>query len=428
MKAFIISVLIVTAFQTGFANKENTGLAKDPAEIVDFILKNTQSKVQTPAEKVIGDKNFILRGDYSNSRIQFEKNRKGHVAFIGGSITEMNGYRPIVCEMLKKRFPETAFTFTNAGIGSTCSDTGAFRMGRDVLSKGPVDMLFVEFAVNDDQDGGYSRQRCIRGMEGIIAQARKHNPNVDIVITHFVNGSILKKLKKGEAPISVQAHSDVAEQHGVSVNNLAQELADLTTAGKVDWKTFGGVHPKKYGNTMCAAMISNALLDVWSKHLAAGAKISSHKLVSLLDPKSYSRGRFLDVSAVAMDETWQVSVPRWKEDKIAGLVRPRFQQSPLIHSSTVGGKLKVSFSGTAIGAYVLSGPDAALIRCSIDGKLPVEIDPLHRHSGFHYPQTIMFFDDLKDGEHVMELEILDNRSGRRRKGGTAFRALHFTAN
>ena len=31
------------------------------------------------------------------------------------------------------------------------STTGAFRLERDVLSAGPLDLLFVEFAVNDDQ-------------------------------------------------------------------------------------------------------------------------------------------------------------------------------------------------------------------------------------------------------------------------------------
>src|SRR5882724_6200784 len=44
-----------------------------------------------------------LRGDLYSSRVKFEKEKKGTVAFIGGSITEMNGYRPMVCELLKKR-------------------------------------------------------------------------------------------------------------------------------------------------------------------------------------------------------------------------------------------------------------------------------------------------------------------------------------
>ena len=58
------------------------------------------------------------------------------MAFIGGSITEMNGYRPMVCDILEQRFPMTAFTFTDAGIASTCSTTGAFRLQSTCWTKG----------------------------------------------------------------------------------------------------------------------------------------------------------------------------------------------------------------------------------------------------------------------------------------------------
>ena len=53
--------------------------------------------------------------------------------FMSTAACNSNGYRPLVQEILKKRFPNTAFTFINAGIGSTCSNTGAFRLDRDVL-------------------------------------------------------------------------------------------------------------------------------------------------------------------------------------------------------------------------------------------------------------------------------------------------------
>src|SRR5512136_862597 len=98
-----------------------------------------------------GDSPIMKRGTLDASRIRFAAEKKGHVVFMGGSITEMDGYRPMVCELLRKRFPETEFAFTNAGIASTCSTTGAFRLQADVLAKGPVDLFLVEFAVNDDQ-------------------------------------------------------------------------------------------------------------------------------------------------------------------------------------------------------------------------------------------------------------------------------------
>ncbi|MHC4253055.1 MAG: SGNH/GDSL hydrolase family protein, partial [Planctomycetota bacterium] len=148
------------------------------------------------------DANYHPRGRLDNSRIRFEREGKGHVAFIGGSITEMNGYRPMVAELLRKRFPKTDFIFTDAGISSTCSTTGAFRLEADVLSKGPVDLFFVEFAVNDDQDAGHARRECIRGMEGIVRRTRAHNPHADIVITHFVNPGMVKTIQAGKKVLS----------------------------------------------------------------------------------------------------------------------------------------------------------------------------------------------------------------------------------
>src|SRR4051794_1740285 len=113
-------------------------------------------------DRPYGD-NVRPRGSLDNSRLKFQTDKKGSVAFIGGSITEMDGYRPMVCDLLKKRFPETTFTFTAAGISSTCSTTGAFRLATDVFGGGPVDLLFVEFAVNDDQDAHHARAQCVRG-------------------------------------------------------------------------------------------------------------------------------------------------------------------------------------------------------------------------------------------------------------------------
>ena len=406
---------------------------KDPQPIVDFILAQDKGQAELPAEKIIGDKNFTLRGDYQNSRIQFEQNKRGHVAFIGGSITEMDGYRPMVCKMLEKRFPDTEFNFTAAGISSTCSDTGAFRMQRDVLSKGPLDMLFVEFAVNDDQDSDQAYHDALRGMEGIIAQARKHNPKVDIVMTMFVNENILEKLQKGEITDSVKAHSKVAEHYNISVNHLAQELAELITAGKMNWKKFGGVHPNQYGNTMCATMIANALLPQWQKPLAVDAVAKDHPALPLLDPKSYSRGRLLPFSDINTDEHWKKDVPNWpKENK--GKVRGHFINTPMIYSSTAGAKLSIKFTGTAIGAYMLSGPDTAIVKVTVDGKQSKEIETLRKYSSFNYPMTVMFFNELEDGEHSLELEILPNQKGGKGRpgggklGGTAFRAIGFSAN
>ena len=62
----------------------------------------------------------------------------------------------------------------------------AFRLERDVLSRGPVDLLFVEAAVNDASNMPGRPELMLRGMEGVVRQARRVNPRTDIVHLHFV--------------------------------------------------------------------------------------------------------------------------------------------------------------------------------------------------------------------------------------------------
>ena len=225
-----------------------------------------------------GSGNALLRGSLDNSRIEFERRSKGQVVFMGGSITEMNGYRPMVAEMLAKRFPKTAFMFTNAGIASTCSTTGAFRLETDVLGKGPVDLLFVEFAVNDDQDAGHTETDAIRGMEGILRHARRYNPFMDIVIVYFVNPEMVEKLREGKTPIPVAAHERVAKHYDVSAIYLAKEVAERITRGSLTWEEYGGTHPAPRGNALCAEMISRLLDSAWANPLPEDAMKEPHRV------------------------------------------------------------------------------------------------------------------------------------------------------
>ena len=55
------------------------------------------------------------------------------VAFLGGSITEMNGFRPIVMRLLRTKYPAVDFVEIAAGLSSTCSDSAAFRIEEDLL-------------------------------------------------------------------------------------------------------------------------------------------------------------------------------------------------------------------------------------------------------------------------------------------------------
>ena len=370
----------------------------------------------------IASANVHPRGTLDNSRIQFESG-KGHVAFLGGSITEMEGYRPLVCDILRKRFPKCAFTFTNAGIASTCSTTGAFRLADDVLAKGPVDLLFVEFAVNDDQDAGHARRECIRGLEGILRHVRAHNPAADIVVTHFVNEGMLKDFAAGRTPLAVAAHEAVAEYYRVSSVDLAKEVGERIAASKLTWKEYGGVHPAKPGNALCAGLIAGLLDGAW-KDPAPKAKVDHPRPKKPLDEGNYESGRFLGIETAKVSKGWTAEVPDWK--KIPGECRNRFATATLFCATAAGAELTLGFEGRTVGAYLLAGPDAGIVEASVDGGAFATIDLYHRFSGgLHYPRTVVFATDLAAGKHTLTLRMAAGKNPK--STGTAARILQFAA-
>jgi len=191
------------------------------------------ARSREPAPAVIemgtrGVPNFIAR---------LEKEQKAHVAFFGGSITQnKTGHTKMVPDWLEAQWPQVEFTFTNAGLSSTCSTTGAFRADRDVFSKGQVDLLVVEFAVNDDQDAKHDRATAIRGLEGIIRQYFEANPTGDVISVQFVNPGILAKAQAGEEAVSVAAHKAVARHYDVPIVDVGLALAREIASGKMTWE------------------------------------------------------------------------------------------------------------------------------------------------------------------------------------------------
>ena len=373
--------------------------------------------------RAFGDTVFP-RGDFQNARAAFERNGKGTVAFIGGSITEMDGYRPMVCEILRRRFPQTAFTFINAGISSTCSTTGAFRFESDILAQAPVDLLFAEFAVNDDQDAHHTREACIRGMEGIIRHARQANPEMDIVMTFFVNEFILKTLQDGRTPLTVEAHTAVAEHYRIPTIHLAREVAEQIQAGTLTWEQYGGVHPAPHGNAICARMIGELFDRAWATPLPAEAAAVPHPMPTApLDPLCYARGRFIEPGQVDIRRGWTLGVPDWAALK--GGKRARFTAIPLLCAVEPGAEVSLAFDGNAVGAYVVAGPDAGIVEASIDGGPFRKTDLYHSYSkDLHYPRTVMFAAGLEQKTHTLTLRV----SGDTTSGGHAARIIKFVAN
>lgn len=347
---------------------------------------------------------FRLRSTLDNARLRFERTGQGRVAFLGGSITEMEGYRPRVMAALQRRFPNTRFDFVNAGVSSTCSTTGAFRLAHDVLSRGRIDLLLFEFAVNDDQDAHHTRQECILGVEGIVRHALASNPEMDLVMLYFLNADMNQTLQEGRIPPTIKAHDEVAQHYQISTVNIARYVGQQIGGRLLTWKQYGGVHPAPLGNDLAAGLVERLFEAAWQRPLSEAAQLVPHPLPQPLDRFNYEHGRMLPLAEAQVMTGWQVKVPDWAS--IPGACRARFKEQPLLCAETIPAELTQAFEGTAVGAYVLAGPDAGTLIARIDGGPPREVDLYHHFSaGLHYPRTVLFADELRPGRHSLVLTL-----------------------
>jgi len=240
---------------------------------------------------------FLLRAGLEHARVRFAAGGTARVAFLGGSITAMTGWRERVMADLRRRFPRTEFDFIAAGIGSLGSVPHAFRFSRDVLARGEVDLLFVEAAVNDASNIPNQPARMLRGMEGVVRQARLANPRMGIIHLHFAMPEHLEAYRAGKVPEVIRQHArvmgiihlhfampehleaygagripEVIRQHervaaayGNPSLDLARELTERIAAGQFSWeKDIRNLHPSPFGHAVYAAAIGRLLDAAWA--------------------------------------------------------------------------------------------------------------------------------------------------------------------
>ena len=368
---------------------------ENPEPIVDFILRH-----QSEYKKYL---HYNIRGSLQNSLHKFEKERKARIAFLGGSITEMDGWHNMIEQQLKQRFPYTEFEWVEAGISSTGTTPGAFRLQNDILSKGKIDLLFVEAAVNDDTNK-FNATEQIRGMEGIIRHALKSNPEMDIVMLHFIYDPFIPQIAKKQQPDVILNHERVANHYLIPSINLCQEIAERMQDGEFNWDTFGGTHPKPFGHKFYAAAIGHLFDQMW-QGLSFETPCKPHEIpTEPLDSFCYENGDFLSIHQARINKGWKI-VENWRPDNNIEK-RKGFVDVPMLEATQPGDQLTLNFKGKAIGIFCLCGPSCGIIEYSIDGKPFKEIDMFTNWSRILYlPWVYMLETELENKEHKLVLRM-----------------------
>lgn len=363
-----------------------------------------------------------LYGSLNSFFFRAKEQREITVAFLGGSITAGSGWREIVMDYLEKEYPQLTWTFLNAGIPSLGSLPHAFRLQGDVLSQGRIDLLFVESAVNDLANGApVLCQR--RSLEGIVRHAKKINPSMDIVLMAFADEIKVEDYDAKKIPGEVQAHEDVARHYKLPFINLAKEVASRIKAGEFTWiKDFRDLHPSPFGHQLYFRSIRRMFQLAEQKF----SPIKDYQgLPAPMDPFNYSSAEYVSVAA-AKEMTGFVVDAAWTP-RDSAKTRKRFVDVPMLVSARPGDSFEFSFKGNAVGLALISGPDAGMIRYSIDGSKEETKDLFTQWSrSLHLPWYIILGDGLKNRKHTVRVTLLESHHPK--ATGSACRIVHFLVN
>ncbi|MCP1309907.1 SGNH/GDSL hydrolase family protein [Paenibacillus tyrfis] len=184
------------------------------------------------------------------------------IAFLGGSVTAGNGasdpeqtsYRARLSQYLTDSFKQTAFRFIHAAVGGTDSVYGAYRLQSHVFRTCVPDLLFVEFAANDNG----RRLPSVRAMEGIVRHARTLNPHMDICFIYMAKRSGYPYfLKMGRPHVNVCNHEEVAEHYRLPSVDMASEIYRRMASGSLTWDMISEdeVHLNNDGHLLYAQLL-----------------------------------------------------------------------------------------------------------------------------------------------------------------------------
>ncbi|HEY3321130.1 MAG TPA: SGNH/GDSL hydrolase family protein [Planctomycetota bacterium] len=359
---------------------------------------------------------FKARGGMNNI---FAKIAAGqaNIAYFGGSITAASGWRVNTFKWFKDTYPQTKFTEINATIGGTGSDLGVFRFQQDVLRHKP-DMIFVEFAVNDNGGGA---QQVYRSMEGIVRQAWASDPNIDLFFVYTLHTCMRPEFEKGICPRAMSVHDYIAEHYGIPAVNVALKIVDLAKDGKVIYKAEKDAEGKDkplpegailFSNDEChptpkAHEVYTELVIDCIKKMAPNAKPAPHELKTAINPDNWEKAKLVPL-------TTPMVTPGWKKlEPTANLAKAFGSRLPEIWEATKPGeKITFKFKGSRASLYDLVGPDGGQAIVTVDGKAGKPVPRFDRYCTYHRLASLFLADNLPNEVHTVTVEIHPDQPNR----------------
>lgn len=347
----------------------------------------------------------VIRSGLPGTAAHIGKSGEFRVAYLGGSITAADGWRPLTTAFLRELLSQATIMEIAAGVPGTGSDLGVCRLGADVLSHKP-DLLFVEFAVND---AGTPPADIERTMEGIVRQTWRANPATDICFVYTVSTPGWADVLERRYPASARAMENVAARYGIPTVQLGFEVARRVDAGEMIFKgtaqdgdhafSLDGVHPTPAGHRAYADVLRRVLPELVKETAVRSS------LPPPLHADNWERAEQRVLSPEMFRGEW-TPVP-FDDPNLRGATKALLP--PTWRADKAGAAIEFEFTGTRLGLLGIAAPDSGGFTVTVDGNAPVSdtffdayVTPTFcRARKWFYPQ------ELLPGKHRVRVELSD---------------------
>ncbi len=186
------------------------------------------------------------------------------LGYLGGSITQGSlsstpdtCYAAMTTKWWREQYPQTEFTYVNAGIGGTTSQFGAARVESDVLAYEP-DFVIIEFSVNDDNSLFFRET-----YEGLVRRVYNSRTAPAVLLVHNIFYE--------DGRNAQDQHETVGRYYNIPCVSMKTSVYQSIAHGKIAVRdvTPDDLHPNDAGHALLANLITCFLEKVQKEDVAA---------------------------------------------------------------------------------------------------------------------------------------------------------------
>ncbi len=380
--------------------------APGTAALGDF---TTQRFFKLPGRDPVPAAEVQPRNGLGNFAAKVKSGQQVTVAVFAGGNHAQGQWTPAVGEWLKARFPSARLNIINSPIdgGFRGSGHSVFRLGHDVLQHRP-DLLIVDFAADDFESNEESVQV---NAEGMVRQAWKTDPNIDVLFVYALRLEYEEDYAKGVCPSAVSAYERVAAHYGVPAINMGYCLALMArdqrlllksppanSAPKSELPVFtkDGVYVTPAGVELYTQIIRDRLAGLLETN-----SIGPHLLPKPLSARNMEGAIQKPITREMLTGDWQEALP-----PNVGNASFSGHFDRLWVTRTPGARLTFTFNGSRAWLFNVFGPATGRVKVTIDGVDKGEREQVDQWSHYYRLGSIEIGANLPRGEHTATVELL----------------------